>query len=420
MGRNAGTTKPSKPWPPWYGAYTRQLRSTHRETLLEETGRVLQHLEILQAWQDQLRALLDQALGAVRQRCQEGSALQTESDIQTLASIGQWAKQERQRQLEGLSLLWKLLYGDWKPEKVMPFMAAPQVRVARHAVEMLQQLVKQVFEMVSDNVKAKHGPKPPSTPPPAHLLRRSQADQEVMEVWDEEPMPISNEAGSPASPIQPEPAEPDSSGKSVPDFDRQQQEFEHQKHQLQQELAAILQRREAMETHGSEQRISGLELLQELERVNATEPGSQQCQELQEQLQRELHMSQQQQLCQQMLQQLELEMELQRQESTRHERNASATCQPQLSQESQAQACSRSVDLQHCLSSLHQISEQIRHLELQSRPCDPTVDLDERNMLWTYLQAELDSPQETKWERGDGKRGHFGKGRLHARFRRES
>ena len=392
MGRNAQNLTKQ----PWYGAYSRQLRSVHRRTLFEETTGCMRHLQILQAWQDQLRTLLGQALGAVQQRCEDGSLHQIESDIQTLASVSHWAKKERQRQLEGLSFLWKLLYGEWKPEKVqMPFLVPQEMRVSKYTVEMLQQLVRQLVGMATHDVRSKHGPRPPSTPPPPHLLKaRLQAEVAPSAGLAEQSGPTESFPEELLESVEPE--EP-----KAPDFELQQQEFEHQKHQLQQELAAILQRREAFG-----QRTCGMELLQELERVHTMEPGSQQCQELQDQLQHEVHMSQQQQLCQQMLQQLELEMELQRQE---------------LSMSSQAveqrTACASSNDapvkqdhaeFQHCL---HQIMEQLGHLEQLTEDAGiPDVDLEEqRQMLWTYLQAELESPQPESSKRLDKGR-CFGKG----------
>ena len=364
-------------------------------------------------------------MGAVQQRCRENSLDQIESDIQTLASVGHWAKQERQRQLEGLSLLWKLLYGDWKPEKVqMPFLVAPEIRVAKHVMEMLQQLARQMLEISANTFKTKQGPRPPSTPPPAHLLRKrmypDDKSEAVEDPWPNEQSPTqgfpeqaaeqpaeSGEAeaaeAAQAAELQSElPAEP-----GAPDFERQQQEFEHQKHQLQQELAVILQRREALG-----QRVCGMELLQELEQANAKEPGGRQCQELQEQLQHELHMSQQQQLCQQMLQQLELEMELQRQEVSaalgfageqRAAERASSEAVPKRDDELRA-------EFHHCSQ---QFLEQVAHLQLLSNEPGElhNVDLDEqRQMLWTYLQAELNNPQSESSKRPDGKGRGLGKG----------
>ena len=180
----------------------------------------------------------------------------------------------------------------------------------------------------------------------------------------------------------------------VSDFEKQQQEFEHQRQQLQQELATILQQREAFG-----QRTCGVDLLRELERASA-EPQSAECLELQERLQHELRVSQQQQLCQQMLQQLELEVELQKQEQDASRKTQElAGCTQELAgctQELEAAAPPPppppEEDVPELKGRLELAVEWLEQLS-QEQFADPTDDLEQRKMLWTYLQAELDRPQ---------------------------
>ena len=102
------------------------------QSLHAEASVCIQHHEILLNWQQQFSS----AILLILQQTEHG----TQSDYETLSTIQKWAQQERQRQLEGLADLCKVLYGEEAPKELV---SLPQtLSPARQIMVSLQQLLQ--------------------------------------------------------------------------------------------------------------------------------------------------------------------------------------------------------------------------------------------------------------------------------------
>lgn len=316
------------------------------QTLHAEASLCIQHHEILLGWQQQFSSAIFHVLKQTDHA--------TQADVETLNTIRQWAQQERQRQLEGLAELCKVLYGEEAPKELV---SLPQtLSPARQILVSLQQLLQDFLARLD----APHNEAVQETEEVPGFETHSE-EFEKQTLTDDFKVYLVFYLGI--------------SSLSCPNsmfFDFLSHVLKLRKWQLQREMAAMLQRPRVTA------KASGLQLLQELEQAPER---SERFQEAQAQLRRELQSSQQQNKEEFLLQQLELEMELER--------------------ELKKKVPSVSVREQELQLKVQQMLESLAHMTWNVS----VTDEEQRMVLWTYLQAELVRPtEEPRKGRGKGPR----------------